>query len=280
MIVLAVTGIMLAAVVTLINGKQQKAGFQTSINDIKSHLQQISSEVNSGYFQNDNTYKCSADPVSSLITLRKNTDPTAVSNGDCLFIGKAVHFYQEGSADEHIFSSFTIAGADDPAGSYAAARPFLIAPTAAYSSYNPDAVDITADEPLQYGLTAAWLKYTDNNGLTGTAGSFAFVQSLNAGVSSDLVTGGSSQHTGIIMFVNSASSVANNKVAETDSINSAFRSGEYNPGPGTGKYRVGGTVTICFNSGSTDQSGIIKISTESSHLDIKSNIYNGRCSTT
>src|SRR4051812_26414068 len=83
MIVLAVTGLLFVSVVLVINGRQEAAQFQTSINETKSQLRQIANEVASGYFPSDDTYQCNtAGGKVSLVTKAVGVD----SRGECDFI--------------------------------------------------------------------------------------------------------------------------------------------------------------------------------------------------
>jgi prepilin-type N-terminal cleavage/methylation domain-containing protein len=90
MIVLAVSGLLLASAALLIDGRQARTEFTTAINYEQQRIQQIINETASGYYPNGNDFTCNANPAGAV--LFSKVASAQGTNGGCIFLGKAVQF--------------------------------------------------------------------------------------------------------------------------------------------------------------------------------------------
>lgn len=240
LIVLAITGGLFVAVALSLSGKQAQTQFDQAIQDVKSQIQQAINDVSVGYFPNRNNYTCTAGPLGPVIGSGASNQG---ANSGCVFLGKAVQFGISGTNPEQ-FRVFTIAGLQKDASgnevtTYAAADPVVIAP----STVNPTMPDGSSGGQLNYGLTTLKAYY----GSPATnIGAVAFVNSLAAYSGNGLVSG--SQQLNIIPITGSALNVTSQAAATA--IGAGLAASPTNPSTG---------VSICFVSGTTNQSGLITI---------------------
>lgn len=259
MIVLAVTGLMAVATAVAINGRQNVTEFQTSVNNLKTQIQQVANEVANGTFpDHDGTYCQKSASGKPVLT---TTPPADGSDGECMFVGKLLHFYSSGTAT-NTFSVTPLVGLNqddygsDPTNTYASAK--LIADAGK-----------TVTNTLGYGMVLQSLKLPMNEG------SFAFVQSLNN--SSYSTAGGYAQHINILgLGPSSGSSSTNQSQDELNAFNAALATGNTPAKPLN--YYLNPTITMCFDSGSTNQHATFTIDANNSNLDVESSIDHGSCS--
>ncbi len=110
MIFLAVSGGLLTSVMTIISGQQQKTQFTTGVREFESKIQDIISDVETGYFPSGNDVKC-ADPTPSGDLVITPVATEQGKNQDCVFLGKAVQFYRPTLTEGVInYRTITIAG--------------------------------------------------------------------------------------------------------------------------------------------------------------------------
>ena len=88
LIVLAVSGFMLVAVVGIISNKQGQSEFQQAVNSVAQQLQQAIDDVANGYYPTSNI-ACTATSSGPAI---KSGRSSLGTNGDCVLVGKAVQF--------------------------------------------------------------------------------------------------------------------------------------------------------------------------------------------
>lgn len=240
MIVLAVTGLIFGTAVTMIMGKQKSAEFQQSIQDIQSQLRQIINEVGSGYYPHSANFVCSQS--GSMVLLGSGATGQG-TNGDCIFLGKAVHFFDgTGGTDSSTFSVYSMTGLRSGT-DLASAKPLLIAPavTPTYTAQNPNGINVTEQKRLSYGLTLVAMYY---DGVPGNQlGSVAFAQSFGGGASND-------GRVDTVAFTTGNSKPGNADPAEVDALDKDLQSGSF---------LVNHDVEMCFASGTTNQSGLITI---------------------
>jgi prepilin-type N-terminal cleavage/methylation domain-containing protein len=96
MIVLAVSGILAVSAILLVGGRQNKVEFQTAINDLTQQIQQVINETASGYYPNNKSFNCSANPGTAP-SIAAGTNGQGTNSG-CLFVGKALRFGNAGGA--------------------------------------------------------------------------------------------------------------------------------------------------------------------------------------
>lgn len=91
MIVLAVSALMFLAAVAAFGGRQQEIQFNQAVRDLDSKIQDIINDVAVGFFDNPQSIGCTATGTSKP-SLNVGAGTGQGTNGDCVFIGKAVQF--------------------------------------------------------------------------------------------------------------------------------------------------------------------------------------------
>ena len=244
-IVLAVTGILFVSAVSLIEGRQNEAEFMTGINNLQQQIQQIINETASGYYPNNGTtFSCSSSPGSAptITPLPSGSTQYQGTNGDCIFLGKAVYF--NGSSSAGNFTVYPLTGnrldvAGNQVTSLSAARPVAIAPGASSpSGYPNDSTTFSAEN----GLMFAWAKYETSPGTyaLSTSAVVAFINSPTSFGNPSLLSG--SQQLGVYGF----------DVPAPQNVVDAINNNMSSTSPLYG-------LELCFNSGGTNQSGVITI---------------------
>ena len=257
MIVLGVTGLLFASAALLISGRQNQAGFDQAIQQIRTQIQQVINEVAVGYFP-DTNFRCvagaSGPDISSVPSGGQGT------NSGCIFIGKAMQFDIYNTNPEE-FAVHTIAGLQQTASgqesqSLTDAKPKAVAPSTA----EPTLPNLTTSNILQNGLTTAWMRY-NNGGADQSIGEVAFVNSLASyDAGSGAVKSGIQQVNIVPVF---GTALDTTKLAGVNAIDSTdFRDPAKSPvNPVNG-------VSICFVSGGTNQSGLITIGGNNRELTV------------
>jgi type II secretory pathway pseudopilin PulG len=253
LIVLAVTGVLFLSAVILINGKQNVTSFNQSIRNIQNEMQQVYSDVSSGYYPYGGTMTCAK---GSRPVLGNSGTDTQGKNLDCLFLGKVVQFGIS-NTDPQQYLVFTVVGLRGslaaPATDLASANARVIAPEPGEGSV-PAAYDTKI---LQYGLTVS-SKYLGLNPGT-SAPAVAFTSNLNT-----LSNGNGSQQVNVTPIRGSA------KLGDTPTdaalhVDNSLAAGVPNPAGG---------VKICFNSGGTNQSGLLSIGGDGRQGNVDLKIFN------
>ncbi len=239
LIVLAVSGTLLASAVLLVNGKQRITAYNQAIHDVQSQLQQVVNDVGSGFYPNDGNLRCAAGgPGGGPLLTGGSTEQGA--NKDCIFIGKVIQFGVSGTDPEE-FNVYTLVGltgdSSNPSLNLSSTKARLIAKTSSDTSI-PDAFDTNS---LHYGMTVSRRYYQDNPAREVSA--VGFSSNLNSLAEED-----NSQQVNVIA-IPGAGLDKDGPTAVTD-INGALATATLNPSNG---------VWVCFNSGGTDQSGLISI---------------------
>jgi type II secretory pathway pseudopilin PulG len=234
LIFLAVSSALMVSAFALISGSQNKASFTQSINDVQQQMDSVINNVANGYYADSASFQeCTVDVNGTLIF---SNSPTAVTKGtssQCIFLGRFIAF-TDGS-DE--YTVYNVAGRRQISGK----------DVTKMEDANPK---IIPDSQQTYKL---------KNGLTfkGTPNAFGFFNGLgkSSGVSDQLNSG--YQQASFYGF-----SYINGQPLPTD-FATGFNS-DKNPPAGYG---------LCFNSGTTNQSGVITIGgngrTATSSLEIR-----------
>jgi len=149
LIVLAITGVLFVSVIAVISGKQNKTRFTQAANAIQTEIEQVISEVQSGYSPDTGNFTCAADLVAR---------PNQGSNSKCISLGKAMEF----TGDK--YSVYSLAG-----NKFSTSSPGLLAQSFA-DTYPMVRDNATINKGLLYGLTAEWTRLNGSN-----IGSVAFV---------------------------------------------------------------------------------------------------------
>lgn len=241
MIVLAVTGALFVSAAIAISGRTNKTQFQQSINQITDQIRATINEVSVGYYANLGNLDCTSD--GSTLTLTAGNTEQGTNSG-CVFLGKAMQFGVAGT-DPQQYVTQAIAGiqrdaSGDEITSLANAKPAVIYPAAPQTN----APDGSVKSTLQYGLTVSKMYYNGNE--ANKIGAFALISSLGSYNGTELQSG--SQQISLVPVLTTA---LNQSVgASAAAINSKLPTSPVAPANG---------VSICFDSGSTDQSGLVTI---------------------
>ncbi|HPG37412.1 type II secretion system protein [Candidatus Saccharibacteria bacterium] len=260
MIVMAVTGIMFISVVLLINGKQQRAQFQFAVKDVQTQIRQIMTETTAGYNQLGNNTCSSFGGKPKLAT---GTTDTLGTNASCVFLGKTIIFSQ----DKESFLVAPVIGLRQPIttdfqGVFAAdlnsSKPILSTDT------------IASQMMLQFGLSPVAMYVGDD--LAQKVGSVSFVLTPGVKDISPGNQGTTSQNLNIVAVTN-GSSLANSIDAERSAVETAMQNGTVSSRDYINSTDDKVKVSICFNSGTTNQSLLLTIGNGGNGIGLGSKIY-------
>lgn len=263
MIVLAVTSALFVAASYLISGQQGKTQFAQAINDIQAQINDVISNVQSGYYATNGKVTCNG--TGGVLSLSTGNSSQG-SNGGCIFIGRAIQFAvadAAGNPDPTAYNIYDIVGLQyDASGNIiqnlASDQVKALAP--------PNNADTTQSQKLLYGLQAAKMYYNDTAHPISTV---AFISTLGNGVDANNNLASGSQHVELRPVQNTADiSSGGDKTAQT--AVGAIK------GANLGVV-VSGGVTICFNSASSNQSGTIVIGANGKQLSTTLTINTGTC---
>ncbi len=262
LIVLAVTGLLFLAAATLINGKQAKTQFQTAINEMPQQIRQVINEVSSGYFPNNGNFSCTADAFSTQL---HNTAASQGTNGTCVSLGKAMQFAV--GTNSSVVATYPIAGWRNATGNLDSAHPVLIAP----STTNPGWYDDSANTTLDGGLSVqAMYYYRPGSAVKYPIGGMAFMSNLGQLDVTGQLASGSQQLELVVPATSNTPNVHTALNQSKLSFADAFDTNFTNSFRGTAQLD---SVNICFASGTTNQSGLVSIS--SNDLTVTLTIWNG-----
>lgn len=239
MIVLAVTGALFVMIAATLAGRQRSNEFTQSINDVRSHIQQVITEVQNGYYPNAN-YSCTASATSVIISSGSDTQGT---NTGCVFLGKIMQFSPAGATDQVIV--YPVAG---------------IRTQTDILNADPSVVvhDSTADASttlgLKYGLTIEKMRAGGSN--VGAFGVLSSMDTTNPGKSGD-------QQFDIYGYRDIP--LGHDKLTDGNSLTANYVK---NPSGG---------VQLCFKSGGTNQYGLITIGNNNSQLSVDLQIMDSVC---
>ena len=260
MIVMAVTGIMFISVVLLINGKQQRAQFQFAVKDVQTQIRQIMTETTAGYNQLGNNTCSSFGGKPKLAT---GTTDTLGTNASCVFLGKTIIFSQ----DKESFLVAPVIGLRQPIttdfqGVFAAdlnsSKPILSTDT------------IASQMMLQFGLSPVAMYVGDD--IAQKVGSVSFVLTPGVKDISPGNQGTTSQNLNIVAVTN-GSSLANSIDAERSAVETAMQNGTVSSRDYINSTDDKVKVSICFNSGTTNQSLLLTIGNGGNGIGLGSKIY-------
>lgn len=238
MIVLVVTGILFLSAVTIVSGKQGKTQFQQGINAVKTEIEQTVNDVQSGYYSNTKNFTCSVGAGGTL-AISVATPAAATEQGankDCIFMGKAIQFKIQ---NEDNYAVYPVAGARS---------------ATSLSTSKAKAVGQSVEKKLlQFGLTPKWVRPASGTDV----GAVGFVTTFG------LVDGQVRGSQSIQVVPVSSSSLTQSMAAGQAAIDA-----------GLATATPSSKVRVCYQSGTTDQHGIISISGSGA---VSLTIDNGDC---
>lgn len=259
LIVLAVTAGLFASAAIMIAGRQNRTAFEQAVRNVQSQIQAIMEEVAIGHYPNNGDFRCTATASGPSLTAGSADLGT---NSDCIFIGKVIQFDVAGTDPEQ-FVVYTLAGLRKVAGgnteavNRVEAQPKVIAPSTSQMSVPDRAVVIR----LESGLTT-YRMWVNDGSTDQDIGAVGFMQSLAKYSGGSIITGTQNLNTVAV----TGTSLNADRLTTAQIINDNFPGGPYD--------QIGG-VSICFVSGATNQSGLVRIGGNNRNqtvtLDIKSN---------
>jgi len=220
LIVLAVSSMLFVIAATMISGRQAKTEFQVGSRDIQTKIQQIINETKSGYFGTDSTSDCSINSTPPPGLAFTSTGSLG-ARGNCVFIGKALVI------SDDTLVVYPLAGLRQSAGVD------VTDPIVAKATVIPDSIQ---KYTLPYGMKFVGFQVDAGGYNAGTQG-FSILTSLGATTS----LGGQTfnLHRFSTSFTGDAASAENN-------INGELTAST--------PYQSASSVSLCVQSGGTDQS--------------------------
>ncbi len=264
MIVLAVTGALVVSVMLTVAKQQSKTEFSQSVHDIDSQVQDIANDISTGYYAKlgGGDFNCSNQGAGPHITSGVSERGT---NGDCIFIGRVLHFAVQGGADK--FNIYDLVGVRSNSGqevtNYTGSHPTVVAPVG-----NNGIPDNTEHATLQYGLSVTHMYYkTSTGGPHIPIGALGFVSSLSQYSAGQLVSG-----TPSVNLMPIAGTLLNQ---DASTIIPLINLGVNDAAP----INPAGGVVICFKSSGTDQYGVLTLGSNGRALNTNLQIENGSFAT-
>lgn len=265
MIFLAVTGVTLLSAMALLNGQQRKTEFSQAIRDAESQIQDVINDVSTGYYTNTGDFVCSVGAGGVNISTGTNNQGT---NKDCIFVGRIIQFAPDGNTDTmKVYTSVgrrqvNTGGTFQEVTNLTEAAPRVIAPTRG----SPNIPDATQTLTLKYGLTASKAYYLNGSTQTGVGavGFFTTFAQYGGATGSELASG--SQNLNLVPVA--GTNLGQSSQSAAAEMNTVTNLAPLNPASG---------VVVCFQSGGTDQYGMITIGGDNRRLSTKLDIGNGTC---
>lgn len=263
LIFLAVAGALFLSAMALISGKQDQTQFLQAAHDTESRLRTIVDNIGTGYYTNTNTFTCTDSGIaSSRPTILPGVNNQG-ANAGCSFIGEVIQFSPNGNDSD--YTLYTVIGKQFttksnvklPVTSIADALPTAIYP----DSFSPSAPDASTNFSLPYGLRIIKVKY-NKGGSSHSIGAIGFFSSF-VGYNSNNNLQSGEQSTDIIpIFPSNLGSSNSQVIHQTDLL-----------GSGTLDINPPGGVTLCFQSGGTQQYAVIELGTSGGHVQTTLHIY-------
>ncbi len=152
MIVLAVTGVLFAAAVILLAGKQQKTQFTLAANNIAIQIQQTAGDVTNGYYPNLGDFKCNNGQPNQITN--SNSQGT---NYGCIFLGKIMQFGMQNLPST--VNIYTLLGNQTADGQSVTG----ISDATGLQLLEPDISQTPPQDYLEYGLQAVCMQYSTSS---------------------------------------------------------------------------------------------------------------------
>lgn len=280
MIFLAISGVLLGVAVSLIGGKVNDTEFNQGIRQVQSDLQAQVSHVAQGYYMNNGNFSCSEQLTGSILITNASPKSEGTNLG-CQLIGEAIQFSPGTQSTQYVI--YPIAGAQysdptslTPITTIAAASPCAIA------TGSGTICDSTFDDrqtvTLPYGITVASASMGSTQPLSGSKtpgmlGLFSITSTTDIASSTNpqAVNGGGS--VDLVPFTND--SLAESTTTAVQDIDSAYSHDMSTYYPAPSSYNQ--PVTLCFNSGTTNQSGLITIGVANNPTAVDLKIQGNLC---
>lgn len=273
LIVLAITGVMLAAAIEIIGDKVNITAYSQAINTVQSQLQQVIGTVANGTYPNFNNFTCTSGQGSGAPDIIPGTGQEGQNEG-CIYLGRAVHFYTSSSSYGKQYTVYTVVGRQcatgsssgpglpgcEPISTISSASPVVLAPATVGSTVPDDSNTVT----LNSGITVSKIQYclttpcTSSTAWTGSVGSLSFV-------TDSLSTYSASSTNGLVSGTGQVDLLAYTSTGGGFGLDNGPAPGDYNAANAintTLQNSNANTISearICFVSGSTNQSDWLTI---------------------
>lgn len=250
LIFLAVSGALMVSVMTVIGGQQARTQFNQGIRQLQSEFDETINDVATGYYTRSGNINCQAPAAGGKPTFPAGTRGIGENLG-CIFLGRVIHLGSDGAPNSSEYSVYTAVGRQFKAG-------ILSELVTSYNEAEPIRLPANATQrEIPHGITIASARYDDGSGPFNT-GAIGFYAAL--GQYDEEYAG---QKTVIVAF-NGTSAGQN----EGD-INTAIAT--------VANYVENPSIQMCFNSGTTDQHGLITIGSVQGRLGSELVIGSGSC---
>jgi hypothetical protein len=161
LIYLAVSTAIMASVLTLVGGSQNKAQFQQAVNDTNQQINDVIDNVANGFYNKVGDFSCTAPSGAPIVN---NAPADQGTNKDCMFIGRVIQFGVAGKPEN--MTVYDVVGIREIDGlqvtKLSDAAPRLIAPGVSTSTGFPDASD---KRLLKGGFSASKMSYKDSSNI-------------------------------------------------------------------------------------------------------------------
>lgn len=293
MIFLAVSGALFVSAMLLVNGQQQKAQFSQGVRDIDSRMQDIINNVDTGYYTDagfSNNFYCNAIGSSYPTFAPSYGGSKQGTNTTCIFVGQVVQFsVKDNSGNTHPenFDTFTLAGRHyifdtNPPQETQSIYDAHPTPIACGNTHNncplyPYGWDDIEKATLGGGLSVKEMYYcTFAAGCPDPSqrhyiGAVGFLTTF-AGYNSIGATTGSTS-TNVLPITTSTLNMTNLETA--DAINNYLNPPSFVAHTDPAELNPPGGVTICFISGGTQQTALLKIGGNSGAITTSVTINSG-----
>lgn len=237
MIFLAVTGALFAMIALTFAGQRGRAQFQASAREIESRMRDLVNDTSTGFFQTRGDFSCTATATGPSFT---GPNVEQGSHQGCIFLGPAVQFGVGG--DGNRYDVFTVAGLRRDATEDKEVENF--------DETNPRAVTAITDQlNLPNGASVASIYY-NNGGPNVQISAIGLLTSFGRYDEGALQPGSLSVNV-IPLPVSGSSCAAGNVACQIGELGSVADSSIVrNPSNG---------ITLCINSGTSDQHAILRI---------------------
>lgn len=162
LIALAITGVLLAAAVTVLTGQTTSTAFQQSLHDIQSKLTSAIQNVNNGLLPNESQYTCTTNS-SNRAQLSPGTGGYGTNQG-CIYLGEAVQV-SVGSPNLNFYTILGNQYATDSNGNKVASSTLTqAAPTPASTAGTDSSIVLTDNYTPTGGAKLTASRYTNASG--------------------------------------------------------------------------------------------------------------------
>lgn len=261
LIVLAVTGMILASAIVLIGGRQARTQFTVGIGQVQQQVQQAISEVKNGYYPNNGNIKCQSGSTGPTLTAGSTGQG---QNSGCIFLGKAMQFAPLGRAGQMVLipiAANRLQASGQQVNSLAQAQPVAIAPLSASDATTPDA---TEGRNFSNGITVVdmWRNGDRANQKIGTIAVLFDLTSITYGATG--LNPGALQTS---LFTVDGTTINQATTDVSAAIKGASNTGLVSTNQ----------INVCFASGTTNQSGLLTIGgSAGNELSVTMQIMDGK----